>query len=390
MQKIFILIVLMLLPKITLATDFDLTQFHERFEIKTNEANEKIIVSKTLLDKVSIETYVRNLASFLMEAEMSAPFALPTCQGVAYEKPDPKAMESFEKAFDWLKKTNVGKLLTEEKFLKFLGELAKLSDEYTKDPDYIIMANLDNPTYFYKKQFGKFLGNQLKKLIKNQLELASYVKLITFVADDYTRHVLNKKTYHQNILAFYLESVPSDQLGLTEQEKNRALSSIADSRLSFGFSGMSKSKKIKNNFDSYGYDLWAKSSVDAEKRWNKHQGLFDSRLEKQTSVFSVVSHGQSPIVVNLGVKKDKSSDKPSYVYDKECPDFVYEMRKNYEFIRIALGMSPIPYSSRLFTVFKSKYQPQAMSEGSYAGYLEATGDAETKAVIQKQSMNPLL
>ncbi len=370
--------------------DFDLTHFNERFEVRTNEANERIIVSKTILDKVSIETYVRNLASFLMEAELSAPFALPTCQGVAYEKPDPKAMESFERAFDWLKKTNVGKLLTEEKFLKFLNELSKLSDEYTKDPDYVIMANLDNPTYFYKKQFGKFLSGQLKKLIKNQLELASYVKILTFIADDYTRHILNKKTYHQNMLAFYLESVPAEQLGLTELDKNRALSSIADSRLSFGIKGMSESRKIKKDFDSYGYKKWEKSSMDAEKRWNKHANLFDSRLEKQTSGFSLVSHGQSPIVVNTGVKKDKSNDRPSYVFDKECPEFVYDMRKNYEFIRIALGMSPIPYSSRLFTIFKSRYQSQAMSEGSYSAYLEAIGQAEVKEFILKQSMNPLL
>lgn len=387
MSQLLLLITISFLSLTTFAADT--TSFHKRFEIQTNQNGEKIIVDKSLLENVSMENYIRNLASYLMVTD-STMGQIPTCKGAEYEKPDPKTMESFAKAFEWLKKMNVGKLLTEEKFLKFLNELGNLADQHTRDPDYVIMANLDNPTYFYKQEFGKFLGRQLKKLIKNQLELASYTKIITFIADDYIQHIVNKKTYHQNMLSYYLEVVPAEELGFTELEKNRARASIADSRLSFGFKGFSESKKIKRNFNRYGADQWEKYDKNSENRWEKHAEKFDARIEKIDSFFSIASYKNSPITINLSVKKDRTDDKPSFAYDDECPNFLYEVRKNYELIRVALGMSPVPYSGKLFTLFKSKYQPQAMSEGLYSAYLESTQQEEKNSNVQKQSMNPLL
>lgn len=388
MKRIFLFIGLLFFSSTTFA--IDLTHYHRRFELQINQAGERVIVDKTILENISLEAYIKNLADYLMEAQLNRPYDLPACKGVEYERPDPNAYRNFERAFEWLKKTNIGKLLTDEKFIKFLKDLQLLADQYTKDPDYVVMANLDNPTFFYSKQFGKFLQKQIRSLIKSQLELAPYAKVITYISDDYIRLILAKKNYHQNILRFYLEASTANELGLTELEINRALSSIEDSRLSFGFSGIRDSRKIKKDFDGYGFKRWEKSEKDAEKRWTKHEKLFDSRLDRLTSTFSLVSYSESPIIINNGNKKDRGNDRPSYTYDKECPKFVYTMRKNYELIRVVLGMSPVPYSSRLFSLFKSRYQPQAMSEAALVGYFESTGRAEEAAIIQKQSINPLL
>lgn len=388
MKFLLFILLISVIPNISLAQN--LGPYQNRFEIQVNEDGERLIVDKTILENVSIETYIKNLAKYLKPDDLNMAFNIPSCKGVSYEKPDLKLMKNFEKAFDWMKQSNLGQLLEDEKFLQFLKEVEKLGKAFTDDPSYAVMANLDNPTYFYKQQFMKYVQKQIKKLVKSQIELAPYLKVISYIADDYTNMIALKKTYHQNILAYYLETAIPEDLNLSESDRARALSSIAESRLSFGFSGQYKSSKIKKNFETYGLDLLKKVDNDGEKRWNKFSTLFDLRLYKLTASFSEVSFEGNPIYINVSVKKDKLINEPSFVFDNECPDFVYQIRKNYEFIRVALGMSPIPYSSKLFTLIKAKYQPQALNEGAFVGFLESTNQDTQKKNILKQSMNPLL
>lgn len=390
MKHLLLFIAICSIPKISFASHYDLSHFQNRFEIKVNEANEKIIVDKTLINDLSIQTYIKNLAPYLTADNSEVVDVVPTCKGYEYEKPDPELMKSFAKAFEWMKKSNLGAMLVEPKFLEFISKVELETKKFTNDPQFVVVANLDNSSYFYKKAFLKYLNKQLNNLVKSYFNSTIYLKPVTYIASDYANFIVHKKLYHQNILSYYLETMNPADLGLTELERNRALSSIIDSKLSFGFGGYWESKKIKNNFDGHGLKRLEEADKDAEKRWSKHEKIFDSRAFKVNSAFSEVNFSGEQIAVNLADKKAKTDDKPSLAYDDKCPEFQYESRKRFEFTRVALGMSPIPYSSQLFSVVKSKYQPQAMSEGMYYGYLEATNQFLKKEAVLKQSMNPLL
>ncbi len=379
-----------ILPEISFAQQYDLSHFKNRFELKVNETGEKIIVDKSLLEDLSIETYVRSLATYLTAADAEPIDVLPACKGYEYEKPDPELMKSFSKAFDWMKKSNLGAMLVDPKFLKFLNDVDLETKKVINDPQFVVVANLDNSTYFYKKAFIKYLSNKLQDLAKSYFNSTVFLKPVTYVADDYANFIVHKKMYHQNILSYYLETMKPEDLGLTEIEKKRALSSILDSRLSFGFGGYWESRKIKNNFDEHGFNKLQESDKGAEKRWSKHANIFDERIYKVNSIFSGALFGADPIIINLGSKKEKTDDKPSLAFDEKCPEFLYESRRRFEFARVALGMASIPYSGQLFSLVKSKYQPQALSEGMYYGYLESTNQYDKKEAVLKQSMNPLL
>jgi hypothetical protein len=373
-----------------LAQDYDLSHFKERFEIKLNEKGEKTIVDKTLLQDLSMDIYIKNLATYLTAEESDQPEVTPDCKGYEYEKPNPDLMKSFQKAFEWMKKTNIGALLVNEKFLKFINDVEIESDKYTKDPQFVVVANLDNPSYFYDKAFMKFLKDKVGDLAKGYFNATIFLKVVTYIGDDYSGFIARKKLYHQNILSYYLETIPAEELGLTEVEKNKALSSIIDSRLSFGFGGYWEHRKVKKDFEGYGYKKFLSDDKKAEKRWEKYSDEFDGRLSKINHNFSEVSFDGNPMVVNLGDKKERLDDQPSLAFDSECPDFLYLSRRRFELIKIALGMSPIPYSSKLFYLVKSKYQSQALNEGYYYGYLESTNQLDKKEHVLKQSMNPLL
>lgn len=390
MKYMLLIAVCFIFSKSVFAQDYDLSHFKERFEIKMNEEGEKVIVDKTLLQDISMDVYIKNLSTYFSATEADETEAIPDCKGYDYEKPNPQLMKSFQKTFDWMKKTNLSQLLTNEKFLKFVNDIELESDKYTKDPQFVVVANLDNPTYFYKKAFIKFLKDKLVDLAKGYFNSTIFLKPVTFIGDDYSSYIARKKLYHQNILAYYLETVPAEELGLTEVEAHKALSSIIDSRLSFGLGGWWESRKVKNDFEGYGYSQLQENDKDAEKRWTKYSKEFDSRVEKISHNFSVASYSESPLVINLGNKKEKFDDHPSLAFDDQCPDFLYKNRRRFELIRVAIGMAPIPYSGKLFTLVKSKYESQALNEAYYYAYLESTNQSDKKEYILKQSMNPLL
>lgn len=389
MKYILLLTVLFIFPKISLAQNYDLSHFKDRFEIKLNEKGEKVIIDKTLLEDLSINTYIKNFATYLTAQDADVPKEIPSCKGYEYEKPNPELLKSFDKAFEWMRKTNLGKLLVDENFLKFISDVGLEVNKYTSDPQFVVAANLDNSSYFYDTAFIKFLKDRLGDIAEAYFSSTIFLKVVLYIGDDYSSFIANKKAYHQNILSYYLETIPPEELGLTETEKNKALSSIIDSNLSFG-GGYWEHRKVKKDFEGYGYKKLLSLDKKSEKRLKKYAEEFDERLNKINHNFSEVSYKGSPLVIDLGTKKERFDDHPSLTFDSVCPEFLYNSRRRFELVRVALGVSPVPYSSALFYLVKSKYQSQSLSEGFYYGYLEATNQTDKKEYILKQSMNPLL
>ena len=64
MKYFLLLIALSFTSKISFA-QADLSHFKNRFEIKINQDNEKIIVDKSLVKDLSMDNYIKNLATYL-------------------------------------------------------------------------------------------------------------------------------------------------------------------------------------------------------------------------------------------------------------------------------------------------------------------------------------
>src|SRR4051812_42472324 len=119
-MKFFILsLALCFLPKLSFADVYDLSHYKNRFEIQMNTEKEKIIIDKSILENLSIEVYIKNLATYLAVSDTDFENETFACKGFEYEKPDLELSKSYAKALEWMKKTDIGKLLVDEKFLKF-------------------------------------------------------------------------------------------------------------------------------------------------------------------------------------------------------------------------------------------------------------------------------
>lgn len=370
----------------------DLAHFHARFQVTTNAQGHKVIIDRSLNQDSGLVKYVQNLATFLKpsRSEFDVIFPEDMCKGIQYEKPNEDIGNMVETAIGWMQKTQIGNVLTDPKFIAFLQKVNSEGNQFVKDPDYQVMANLDSPKYFYKKAAPKFFLKKLKGLAEEYFTSGNpYLKVVTFVVNDYTNWVGRSKAYHQNYLRFYLETQKAEDLGLTESERLRALSSIEDSELSFGIKGIIASNKIEKDFEGYGAAKLADIDKEGEKRWSKYDKHFEERISKLSSHHSLVNFEGSPIYVNVVTKKSILDKKLSFAFDAECPLFQYQNRRRYELARVALSIFPIPYSDKLSKLFRTKYETQSVEEGFLYAHLESENDTN-KSYILKQSVNPLL
>lgn len=376
----------------TAASAADLSHFHARFQITTNAQGDKIIVDRTLNQDSGLVRYVKNLATYLKpsQAEFTGVFANAQCKGIQYENPNEDIGNMVDTAIEWMQKTQIGNVLTDPKFLEMLQKINNEGNQFVKDPDYQVMANLNNPTYFYKKAAPKFFLKKLKGLAENYFTSGNpYLKVVTFVINDYAMWVGRSKVYHQNYLRYYLETQKAEDLGLTESERLKALSSIEDSKLAFNFKGLFASGKIVKDFEGYGAEKLAEADAEGEKRLEKSDKLFEGRLDKISAYYSLVSFQGSPLFLNLPTRKSLLNKQPSFAFDDECPDFQYQNRRRYELARVALSIFPIPYADKVSKLFRTKYESQSLDEGMLYAAFESENDAN-KSYILKQSVNPLL
>lgn len=294
---------------------------------------------------------------------------------------------------------NIPQLQIEESFAQvdakdFWKEFESKMLEAMMFVDPSVMARLDDPRFFYKKQVTHqvvvWALNQAKKKFANVpiLNLASFV--IVRIHD----MMLDSRTYHHNMLLHYFENAPESELGMTKDEVNFAMSSIYEYQI--GVTGYSESNRAAANWGAYGWNKFYAAVRAGNTTVRNWQSPFSSYvyqdIKKVNFGYAEVKENGARKIVSLSQKAHQFSGKPAVSYDYSNPAKVRQNRALLQLAHIGLGFITIPnwIKSNVDKFIQSTYVMQSRAEGSLVAHFELQGDTQMAAEIARQKSNPYI
>lgn len=422
----------------------NLDYFKDRFKIVTNDDGEKVIIDSKIKENLDIENYIKNLGNYfgLKKAERRA-YLSYQCAAREYDKPK-KEEKLFDLPFTIAQRSDIIKRLTQ---FSTSDRAKSIRDEVQKrliDNEYPVLVNLNNPKYFAKYRLKDALIKKLLDEVISLLDIGTAVRVFKLVRDSYYNHIYNKKKFSQHMLFYYLTQHSAEDLGLTESQKNRALSSFYESQLYSANVSLkdlikrsakinakklkkeikqgqvdkenlidSISEEIADDFENYGRlefqrvlgnigrrNGWLRDNTDLNPG-NRILLPFAARVSYNSGEF-IIDTLKPKYYLRTNVKEADNQSvlvektMPSVVYDADCPTYNYEARRAKRSAQVALRLNPIPlrdkwakYVNKIW--YKNlNYDSNVDSEAIIYARMVDHGKMEIAETILRQSMNPLL
>ncbi|HXH29437.1 MAG TPA: hypothetical protein VNJ01_01370 [Bacteriovoracaceae bacterium] len=251
--------------------------------------------------------------------------------------------------------------------------------------DPTVVANLEDPRFFYKRQVTYkvvlWALDQAKKRFSSipVLNIASHV--IVRVHD----MMLEQRYFHHNMLLHYFEKIPEAELGMSKEEVDRAVSSIYEYRIDA--TGFLESNRAARDWLNYGMDNFYKMVRAGDNRMRTFEGFQGSK--KINCAFTEVSEAGARKIYHLHMNGHQFSKKPALAYDYSAPNRVKRNRSLLNLAGIGLGFIKMPgfLKSSIDNFIKSFYVQQVRMEGALVGYFESTGDQAMIKNVYAQRAN---
>ena len=254
-----------------------------------------------------------------------------------------------------------------------------------------ILTYHDDARFFYKKnvtyQVVTWALNEAQKRFSNVpiLNIASFV--IVRVHD----MMLEQRLFHHNMLLHYFETVSEDQLGMTKEEVDKAVSSIYEYRIEA--TNLPESNRAARDWLSYGQNkfyMMVRSGNGRVREWG--DPIFGGRftdIRKINYAFAEVSEKEAKKIYHLHVNAHQFSSKPALAYDYSQPNRVKRNRALLNLAGVGLGFLPIPewIKGNVQNFIKSLYVEQVRMEGALAGYFEMNGNDGMLSKVYGQRTN---
>ncbi|MDH4467360.1 MAG: hypothetical protein QE271_04815 [Bacteriovoracaceae bacterium] len=304
-------------------------------------------------------------------------------------------IEQLKKSLDNLPKMEMRPLIDQLAKDPDLKEFeAKLPDILSKlRPD--ILAKPDEPKFYFNKMLIEKLVSFILTQAVNRLPSVPYLGLLQGILGDVQNILSEQRTYQQNILIAYLINFKSKDLGMTDDEVNKVLSSIYVSHL--GLEAFNQFRNIEARWMGYGWNEYYTVARTTDNRLNNaiRIGELDESSKRIDMAFAVVSSkaGSDKRILNMVNNVHMFSSKPALAYDYQKPNRVKMFRLYLRLGQIGLDFIPIPpFIKNLVNQFAdSFYRPQRLMEGSMIGYLEIfKNDEVLKQNLLGQSLHPYL
>lgn len=259
-----------------------------------------------------------------------------------------------------------------------------------KNGSFSIIANLEDKYYFYKINLHNQLMSGVISLAKSVVPGGAALNAVTYIIKRFSSFVEDSKVYHQNILLQYLTSFSYEDLGMTEQERNLAISSVMEAKTKW-FDVFSLFR-VKKNWEYFGVKKIQKEQKKAWKRLSKHRDKYSYVGDSIGTYFYNVGFKKGNNgIVNLLKGKFLFISRPSVTWIKERPNYVFTKRLAYELAKFTVSVIPVKFVSSIFNpLINSFHKTQIKQEGNLLGYYESWGNDEMKKVMLKQSINPIL
>ncbi len=394
------LILILVLSALFISQAFaSLDAFNKRFTfVKDQAGNVTYVKDNTLVMDIAFSIYLDYLKEMIQSelVKMSEKgFYDRTIMNTLNENGMINDEKSLKSKMDYileslheLAKVNFNQIMSHPKFLSVISEYESKFKEYYRQVDPSIVASLDNPKHFYKRQIGfsvVLLGLQAAQTLSSSIPM---LNTATYVINEINNKMTVRLAYHQNILLHYLEQNSAADLGITESEKNRILSSIYESRIPWYI--FWESNRAERSWERYGIDNFYGSvrQANASLRHNRH--LYEQDIKRINFSFAKVIQDGEPLIINLLDQKAIFNSIPSESYYYNSPYKVVRFRTILKLSELGLSFLTIPaiVKSSVLSYIQSYYQNQQITEGALFAYFEQLEDSDELIHLKNQRMNP--
>lgn len=405
MSRLIILSLGLLLSFSAFAQDLAIQGFNKRFElVRDDQGKMTVIKLKKVTSKFSIMPFIEQVKSDLMN-EQSEFIGLTEGQKEAevdnmlYEMGlDPYAKSNGSEEAQRIKESimNIANINVEDTFRElnkkaFWKEFESRLNEAFLFIDPTILANLEDPRFFYRREVTYQVVKWALEQAKKRFATVPVLNIASFVIVRVHEMMLEQRHFHHNMLLHYFETIPETKLGMTKEEVDRTVSSIFEYRI--GATNIFESNRATADWLNYGMNKFYMQVRAGNTRIRNWEGPMTNvnfeNVEKLNFAFASVTHQGSRKIYHLHHMNHSFSSKPSMAYDYANPKKVKRNRALLNIAGVALGFIQIPgwIKSSVINFMDSMYVQQVRMEGALVGYFESTGDQAMINQIYSQRAN---
>lgn len=405
MSRLIILSLGLLLSFSAFAQDLAIQGFNKRFElVRDDQGKMTVIKLKKVTSKFSIMPFIEQIKSDLSK-EQSEFIGLTEGQKEAevdnmlYEMGlDPYAKSNGSEEAQRIKESimNIANINVEDTFRElnkkaFWKEFESRLNEAFLFIDPTILANLEDPRFFYRREVTYQVVKWALDQAKKRFATVPVLNIASFVIVRVHEMMLEQRHFHHNMLLHYFETIPETKLGMTKEEVDRTVSSIFEYRI--GATNIFESNRATADWLNYGMNKFYMQVRAGNTRIRNWEGPMTNvnfeNVEKLNFAFASVTHQGSRKIYHLHHMNHQFSSKPSMAYDYANPKKVKRNRALLNIAGVALGFIQIPgwIKSSVINFMDSMYVQQVRMEGALVGYFESTGDQAMINQIYSQRAN---
>ena len=270
-------------------------------------------------------------------------------------------------------------------FTQFEGPFQQILLEF----DFAVLAYLNNPTHFFARD--AFL-RAVEEAANLAVSAAGAPAIVSHLLVRTGEMAIEMHDFRQATLLYYLEAYSGEELGLTESERRRALSSIYEGnqlfRSLFTWENYGENKLLEDNQQAT--ERFAEGDSGTYTPFGLNKFRLMSANTNSGKLKNLFEPGDSGIVNGLHARSLLDSN-PAPVINYASPDAVLKERIFLELLKAGLSMAP-SISTPLIdldvqSAVDSLYIEQKALEGILKGYFEDIGDEASKELILRQSVN---
>jgi hypothetical protein len=407
MSRIILMFTLgLMLATQALAQNLALEGFNQRFKLTRDEAGKvSTIKLKKAVTRFSLMPFIEQIKSDLIKEQESF-MALSDYQkeaevdellldmGVDPYMKHAQGSEEAQKIKESLlniKNINVDATFRTLQRSGFWKEFeAKLHEAFLfMDPT--VLANLEDPRFFYKRQVTYKVVVWALDQAKKRFSSVPVLNIASFVIVRVHDMMMEQRHFHHNMLLHYFETISETELGMTKEEVDRAVSSIYEYRIDA--MNIFESNRAARDWLNYGMNTFYMQVRAGNGRIRSWSGAFSNvrfqDIRKLNFAFAEVKEAGNKKIYHLHHNLHQFSSKPSLAYDFSSPTRVKRNRALLNIAGVALGFIQMPgwIKGSVENFINSFYVQQVRIEGALIGHFESTGNEEMIDRIYAQRAN---
>lgn len=405
MSRLITLSMGLMLSLSAFAQDLALQGFNERFTLVRNEENKVTAIKlKKVVTKFTIKPFIEQIKNDLSKEQES--FNTLTASEKEAEidalladlGADPSEKHNSDEA-QKVKESllNIPNINVENAFQELMSQQDFWREFQTKlqeaflfiDPT--VLANLEDPRFFYKRNVTHKVVVWALQEAKKRFSNLPVLNIASFVIVRVHEMMLEQRHFHHNMLLHYFEAIPETELGMTKEEVDRSVSSIYEYRIEA--TNIFESNSAARDWLNYGMNNFYMSVRTGNTRMRDWTSAFSTLnfqdVKKLNFAFASVTHENSRKIYHLHNQAFMFSSKPAMAYDYGSPNRVKRNRALLNVASVALGFIQMPgwLKGNVESFIKSFHVNQVRMEGALVGYFESTGDTAMINRIYAQRAN---